>query len=119
MYQPSDLFKKAYGYAVKHYDLLAILSAKYGLLLPDEVIEPYDLTLNVLSEEAQRKWAETVLSQLTSKLQLADISAVYFHAGAAYRRHLVELLSARGIRCLTPLEGLDIGQQMAWYLVHT
>jgi methionyl-tRNA formyltransferase len=52
MYQPSDLFRKAYGYAVKRYDLVAILSAKYGLLLPDEVIEPYDLTLNMMSDEA-------------------------------------------------------------------
>jgi hypothetical protein len=59
------------------------------------------------------------MSELASKLSLADISAVYFHAGAAYRKHLMELLSARGIRCLAPLQGLDIGQQMAWYLAHT
>jgi len=88
-------------------------------MLTSEVIAPYDLTLNSMSEEARRKWAETLLSQLASKLPVADISAVYFHAGAAYRKHLMELLSARGIRCLAPLEGLDIGQQMAWYLAHT
>lgn len=36
MYQASDLFRKAYSYATKNYDVVAILSAKYGLLLPDD-----------------------------------------------------------------------------------
>jgi len=45
MYSASDFFRKAYSYATKNYDFVAILSAKYGLLFPDDKIEPYDLTL--------------------------------------------------------------------------
>jgi len=45
MYSASDLFSKAYSYAVKNYDFVVILSAKYGLLFLDDKIEPYELTL--------------------------------------------------------------------------
>jgi cytoplasmic iron level regulating protein YaaA (DUF328/UPF0246 family) len=48
MYSASDLFSKAYAYCQKKYKQVAILSAKYGLLLPNEPIEPYDMTLNDL-----------------------------------------------------------------------
>jgi len=36
MYSASELFRKAYDNCIKNYDHVAILSAKYGLLLPDE-----------------------------------------------------------------------------------
>jgi hypothetical protein len=45
MYAPSPLLRAAYRYAVENYDIIAILSAKYGLLLPDNEIESYGLTL--------------------------------------------------------------------------
>jgi cytoplasmic iron level regulating protein YaaA (DUF328/UPF0246 family) len=51
MYSASDLFKKAYDYCTKKYSAVAILSAKYGLLLPHDEIEPYDLTLKAMSSE--------------------------------------------------------------------
>ena len=53
MYQASDLFRKAYSYATENYDFVAILSAKYGLLFPDDKIEPYDLTLNDMSSQQE------------------------------------------------------------------
>jgi len=115
MYWPSELFRRAYDYCSKHYDCMAILSAKYGLLLPDEKIDPYDLTLKTMSETERKKWAERVLVQLDSELPMTDISGVFFHAGLAYRTHLARLLESRGIRCAAPLEGLSIGEQMAWY----
>lgn len=42
---------------------MAILSAKYGLLLPDDEIEPYNLTLNDMSSEEVRDWAQADNSQ--------------------------------------------------------
>jgi len=115
MYSASELFRKAYDYCIKNYDHVAMLSAKYGLLLPHEKIDPYDLTLKSMSESEQKKWAEKALSQLSSKLPMTDISRVFFHAGLAYRTHLVKLLEEQGTPCIVPLEGLSIGEQMAWY----
>lgn len=119
MYQASDLFRKAYRYAIKHYDYVAILSAKYGLLLLDKEIDPYELSLKSMTAEGQRNWSERVLSQLEGKLGSLGISEVFFHAGLAYRRYLIGPLERNGICCHVPLKGLGIGQQKAWYLDHT
>jgi len=118
MYQASDLFRKAYSYATKNYDVVAILSAKYGLLFPDDEIEPYDLTLNYMNSQQRKKWAEKVFSQMKDRLKLRDFDKVFFHAGKGYREHLIPNLENMGIQCEIPLEGLGIGKQKAWYKEH-
>ena len=118
MYQASDLFRKAYAYATKNYDLVAILSAKYGLLFPNDKIEPYDLTLNDMKSSLRREWAEKVFSQMKSRLSLHDFAKVFFHAGEKYRQHMIPKLENIGIRCEVPLEHLGIGKQKAWYKAH-
>ena len=115
MYQASDLFRKAYSYATKNYDLVAILSAKYGLLLPDDKIEPYELTLNAMSFKQRKDWAEMVFRQMRTRLKLIDFNRVFFHAGKKYREHLIPRLENMGIQCEIPLEGIGIGKQKAWY----
>jgi len=118
MYQASDLFRKAYSYATKNYDFVAILSAKYGLLFPDDKIEPYDLTLNTMNSAQRRRWAEKVFSQVKSKLSLSEFDKVFFHAGKRYREHLIPKLQDIGIHCEVPLGHLGIGKQMKWYKEH-
>jgi len=115
MYSASDLFKKAFAYCTKKYDNVAILSAKYGLLLPHDEIEPYDLTLNDMSSEEREAWAERVFKQMKSRLNLKDIDKVYFHAGKYYREHLTPKLEEVCIACEDPLESLGFGKQKAWY----
>ena len=118
MYSASDLFKKAYAYCTKKYDAVAILSAKYGLLLPHDEIEPYDLTLNDMSSEDREDWAERVFKQMKSRLNRKDIDKVYFHAGENYRRHLIPKLEEICISWEAPLKNLGIGKQLAWYKEH-
>lgn len=50
LYQ-SPLFQKASAYCERTYDRWFILSAKYGLLDPKFVIEPYDLSLKSMTRE--------------------------------------------------------------------
>ena len=118
MYQASDLFRKAYAYATKNYDLVAILSAKYGLLFPNDKIEPYDLTLNDMNSHQRKQWAERVFRQMRNRLKLEDFDKVFFHAGNKYRKYLMPLIEGIGIQCEIPLEGLGIGEQKAWYKEH-
>lgn len=117
MYQPSALFRKAYSYARKHYDQIGILSAKYGFLLPDEKIEPYDLTLKNMGVRAKREWAQRVMRQIEEKLDIDEIDSVYIHAGKDYREYLVPLLKGRA-SVYVPLKGLSFGQQLQWYDKH-
>ena len=118
MYSASDLFRKAYSYATKNYDFVAILSAKYGLLFPDDKIEPYDLTLNDMNSLRRREWAEKVFNQMRSRLNLHDFHKAFFHAGEKYRQHIIPKLENVGIRCEVPLKHLGIGKQKAWYKKH-
>jgi hypothetical protein len=85
-----------------------ILSAKHGLLHPDQVIEPYDLTLKAMSRAEQQGWALRVLVTL-DHLEIREAS-FYLHAGVEYRRFLEPFL-----HCAVPLRGLGIGEQLGWY----
>jgi len=118
MYQASDLFKKAYSYASKNYSFVAILSAKHGLLFPDDQIEPYDLTLNDMSSHQRKARAEQVFNQMKRRLSLRDFGRIFFHAGKKYREYLIPKLEDMGIKCEVPLEHLGIGKQKAWYKEH-
>jgi len=115
MYQPSDLFSKAYSYCKKTYDQVTILSAKYGLLLPDDEIEPYDLTLNNMRIKEVKEWSSIVFSQMYNRLDLDEIVEINFHTGKKYRENLIQKLERIGLKCKTPLANLSIGNQLVWY----
>jgi hypothetical protein len=119
MCSPSALFKKAFDYASKNYDVVAILSGKYGLLLPDEEIEPYDKFLKDLTVEQVKEWSEMVFKQMKRKMNLCDFDRVYFHAGKTYRQYLIPKIEDMGIKCEVPLRNLGIGKQLAWYREHS
>ena len=118
MYSASDLFRKAYSYAVKNYDSVAILSAKYGLLFPEDNIEPYDLTLNIMNSQQRKEWTEKVFNQMERRLRFEEFDRVFFHAGKKYREELIRKLENIGVKCETPLKHLGIGKQKAWYKEH-
>lgn len=115
MYSTSSLFNKAYGYAKKNYDIGVILSAKYGLLLPDDEIKPYDLTLKTMSKQQRKEWANKVFKQMKERVDLYKIRSAYFHTGREYRELLIPKLELTGVKCIVPLEGLSFGRQLAWY----
>lgn len=110
MYLPSQLFKKARYYIENNYSNWYILSAKYGLLHIDQIIEPYDMTLNTMKANEIKTWSENIFKQLPD-----NITHVDFYAGEKYRKYLIPLLEERNISYSIPLKGLGIGQQMQWY----
>jgi len=118
MYQESTLFKKALKYIEqKDYEGCYILSAKYGFLQLNQVIEPYDLTLNKMTVAERKNWADLVTQQLEN-LQL-QITQVDFYAGAKYREFIIPKLLEKGINFTVPLEGKGIGEQLKFYNLNT
>lgn len=104
----SPLFKKNLAYAYKlQPDNIYILSAKYGLLKLDDVIEPYNMTLNTMKTAEKKAWTKTVLEQLE---QLEDIENTnfVFLAGSNYRKYLTQQMPYFEV----PMEGLRIGKQL-------
>jgi len=108
----SSLFVKARTYAERHASAWYVLSAKHGLVEAATVIEPYDVTLNTMGVRMRRAWAALVSEQLEGVVRSGD--RVIMLAGARYRDGIVPGLRARRVRVEIPLEGLRIGEQLAW-----
>ncbi len=121
LYQ-SDLFKKASAYAEKMYHEWFILSAKYGLVHPDDMIEPYDQTLKRMNADATLRWGYLVQEQLAERPKSGTVRepsgrnallyyALFFmHAGADYCEPLEQYVPMD-----YPMKGMGIGKQLAFY----
>ena len=108
----SSWFCKARSYTESTGRPWFVLSAKHGLVHPDELISPYDLTLNTMPVAGRRQWAGRVLTQLEP--HLGGVGSVVFLAGQRYREFLEPSLRSRGLVVSVPMEGLRIGEQLRW-----
>lgn len=96
-----------------------VLSAKHGLVAPDQIIAPYDERLiagkSPAKVRARRPWARQVVQQLYD--ELGDLQGIVFelHSGRDYVDPLRRLLERQGAVVIEPLKGLQIGQRLSWY----
>ena len=108
----SPLFRAFRAYAEARTDSWYVLSAEHGLLRPDDVIHPYNKTLNEMPKAMRRAWGERVWQQLLEVLPArAEIVVL---AGNRYREHVVPALRAAGHVVSVPLEGKRLGEQLRW-----
>jgi len=101
----SDLFVKSRRFAELTCDRWAILSAKLGLVMPWDMIEPYDVTLTKMRAPARREWA--ILTQREIVDQFAGCHFVLL-AGKEYEAAL------KGLDYEAPLGRAAIGQRLKW-----
>lgn len=106
----SPLFKKASAYAEATCDEWYILSAKHGLLHPNDFIEPYDMKLGTRSGPVIHTWAAIVQEQLAAAVKDIEHLQLVALCGEQYRLPLY-----RGSWPYeAPMQGLGIGQQLAF-----
>ena len=111
----SPLFVGRRAWAEQSCDTWYVLSALHGLVGPDEVLAPYDVTLVGASVAEKRRWALRVLGQFRSR-HPSGCGTVEFHAGGDYRSHgLASGLAADGWAVDNPTRGMGIGEQLAFY----
>lgn len=106
----SPLYRKSLTLARKMVpdDHIRILSARYGLLRLDDIIEPYNHTLIGTSPQEKRDWAGKVLDQM--KASGIDLRQTFVMlAGEAYVRPL-----AGHLRVECPMKGLSMGRRIHW-----
>lgn len=113
----SEWFLRARRYVEAEGGPWFILSAKYGLVTPDQTLAPYEQTLNDMGVEDRREWALGVQTQMDH--QLPDTERIVILAGQRYREFLIEYLLQRAASVEVPLEGLRIGEQLNWLGRHT
>lgn len=100
----SALFRKSRAWVLEHCQQWFILSARFGLVVPSQMIETYDVTLNAMPAAERRAWAVRVREQL-EPFAGANFIAL---AGERYCAAL------DGLRVERPLQGMGIGQQLGW-----
>jgi len=106
------LFRQARAYAEKHADAWLILSAKHGVIHPDDVIAPYDVSMNDLTAAERAAWGEKV-RRVLHELGAWDKTLVLL-AGEKYEG------AVKGApRVLRPLEGLEMGYRRRWFKLNT
>lgn len=102
LYDTSAYFRAMRSYAEAVDNDYCILSAKHGLLSPDDTIEPYDEV--GLSEEQ--------CEDISSELVNAGVGKVRLIAGREYSRHLIPELESEGIDVVEVCCGMQIGERM-------
>ena len=104
-------FRKARTFAEQH-DAYSILSARYGLVAPDQTLAPYDATLNTMCLAERQRWAAETRRQIVEVVDVND--RLVFLAGRRYRELITPVLLDLGYRVEVPMQSLGIGQQLAW-----
>lgn len=115
MYSPSDLFKGAYKYDLSlKPDAIYILSAKYGLLNPNDVINPYEKTLVSAKQDEVKRWSVMVAKQIQQHHIDREQKAVFL-CGKPYRKYIQNLFPNH----VAPCAHMGIGQQIKFYKENT
>lgn len=105
MYQGA-LFKKSVAYIERLRIPWFIISAKYGLMKPDQIILPYELKIQDMSEAEKDHLGRKVNEELKKYLKKDEV--VLALAGFDY------MIFARDIPVLMPMIGLRIGKRLGW-----
>jgi hypothetical protein len=115
----SVLFRGRRRYVERTCDRWYVLSALHGLVEPDRILDPYDMTLKEVSAAERRAWSTRVIEQLRREVVDLRGSAFEIHAGVEYREFgLRQELEREGAIVEVPAQGLRIGEQRAFYRDH-
>ena len=81
-----------------------MLSAKHGLLDPDDVVSPFDVQIDDQPAAYRTAWGEWVVAQLADRVQLDGV-IVEVHGGVDFAQPLRQPLARRGAVLEIPLPG--------------
>jgi hypothetical protein len=118
-----NLFRAARAYAELHGDTWRILSAKYGLVHPTEVIAPYDERIDSKTKLGKNLWNLTVRNAIACSLLTwttdREFEAVRFVCLAAADYLTFFDVDEDLKKCSVierPLEGMGIGQRVKFLM---
>jgi len=106
------LFLRSMAYVERGCDAWGILSAKHGLVMPDQVIAPYEKTLHDMKLPELIEWGEWAHARMHTLWPDPDTEFVVL-AGYLYR-FAVAVHSCCEFRSVIPMRGLAIGKQLQW-----
>tara|TARA_R100000152_G_C6779379_1_gene210950 strand:+ start:867 stop:1280 length:414 start_codon:yes stop_codon:yes gene_type:complete len=101
-----SFFKMSTSIVKKTTERYFILSAKYGVLNPSDIIEPYELKITDLKTEQYRRW----IFQNSKRLQqlINKNETIYSLASDRYNNALYQF------NVYAPMTGLTMGYRNSW-----
>ncbi len=111
----SPLFLRRRRYAEAAGVRWYVLSARHGLVLPEEVIAHYDVHLAGQSASYRAAWGAFVVEQLRRERGEMSGLVVDIHAGDAYVEAVRGPLERAGTVVLDPVDARSLGETLAWY----
>lgn len=103
----STLFKKAWAYAkAMDVDGRFILSDKYGVLEPNDLISPYDVSLKKMTIKQKQKWADDVINDLKNRGFDPSMDEFILLAGQVYYQALQGTKAFKNLWSLYQKNGL-------------
>lgn len=108
----SERFLAAKRIAQSYASTWLILSAKYGILSKDQIVEPYDVSLDSLCDEHYRSWVSQCSKQIINKTSPRD--HVIFIGDNQYFMDIKELLILENRIVFMPLEFIPKEKQSRW-----
>lgn len=117
----SDLFKKRVEHIESRGLPWFILSAKCGCINPTTPLRKYDHTIMDKEPIDRAAWHVGAVSQLIDSIYYdhgvrspSDV-CIEIHAGSKYCEPMRKILEILGFEVETPVKGMGIGQQLAYY----
>ena len=91
-----------------------VVSARWGLVAPGEVIAPHDVVLADTTPAYRHGWAQFVVGQLEALLPLADL-VLEVHAGDHVLDALRAAVEQAGATIVDPVDAHSLTETLAWY----
>ncbi len=111
----SDLFRKERAFAEGSGAPWYILSAEYGLVSPEQLLEPYERYLPRESLNYRQEWGSRVVRQLGAIENSIKGKVIEIHAGESYLGAVTGGLESRGAVVVAAWGGKTFGQILQWY----
>lgn len=95
-----------------------VVSARWGLVAPGEVVAAHDVVLADTTPAYRQGWAQFVIGQLEALLPLADL-VLEVHAGDHVLDALRAAVEQAGAAIVDPVDAHSLTETLAWYDSHS
>lgn len=111
-----NLFCASRKYCEDNYSQYIILSAKYHMLFPEDIISPYELYLGDLTKQEKLDWNNVVVKQIMK--YFPNTTQLDFYTSKMYSEGAISILENNGYVCKTFLNDLGMGYKVQWFKNH-
>jgi hypothetical protein len=107
-------FQLTLMHAEEFYDRTVIMSFKYGLITPDDLIEPYDMNIHKEPLKVRVQWKRMMMQHIQREMS-GELDPkpgiVGLYVGGIDVDWLYKAFTGRGARVIQPWKGLGTGQR--------